>query len=235
MPYFFYYAKDKRLDQVEPINDCTINRIVKEIKDTKLMFKHMHLARINYKVFLKDMADEYSNEELNKVFDSWNKRYGNNIVFDGDDARRNNIPEVTQEILGDLHKIEEDDDKIINSLVAFLYKKPSQRRKKLLWYMFGEKLYKNVLNNVGSDTRNICRVCGRRTKSELVNGRCDRCRENTNYVYEIHCEICGKEFKPKDVRMKYCPECHKERLKEYNRLAKRKERQKAKEAERSGD
>lgn len=232
MPYFFYYAKDKRLDQVEPINDCTINRIVKEIKDTKLMFRHFHLARIDYHVFLKDMEDNYSNEEINKVFDSWNKCYGNNIVFDGDDARRNNIGEVAKDILNELHKIEEDDDKIINSLVAFFYKKPSQRRKKLLWYVFGKQLYENVYNNVGSFTGNICHECGRRTKAELINGRCEKCRKKSNGIYTIHCEICGKEFTPRNVRMKYCAECNAERLKEYNRLAKRKERQKAKEEER---
>ena len=208
VPYFFYYAKDKRLDQVEPINNSTINKIVKTIKNPKNMFKPIsNLENVNYLLLLKNKNDYYNNEEVNKCFDRWNKKYGNNIVIsDNEDNNKNNITAVANEVKYDLNKIEPDDNKVINSLVTFLYKKPSTRKKKLLWYIYGEQLYHNLLENV--EHKNICWQCGKRVDEELINGKCFECRSSEIKELDgkkiIKCIDCGKEFKVNSKNTKTC-------------------------------
>jgi hypothetical protein len=221
VPYFFYYAKDKSLEQVEPINDSTINKIVNEIKDNKKQFKNIkRLDKVDYKLFLKDKNDFYYNDEVNAVFDRWNKKYGNNIKLDEDDNKdKNNINAVCMQVKSDLNKIEPNDDKVINSLVSFLYKKPSTRKKKLLWYIYGEQIYNNLCENV--DYKNICRKCGKRTDEVLYRGKCRSCRgkevNKLNGKKSMVCVDCGCVFNVQSTNMRSkrcdrCSEIHKDYL-----------------------
>lgn len=229
VPYFFYYAKDKKMDQVEDPNNSTINKIAKEIKNPKTMFKPIkNLEKVSYLLFLKDKQDIYYNEELNKKFDSWNKKYGNNIKLNEDDnTDKNNIYVVAVQVKDDLNKIEPDDNKVINSLVSFLYKKPSTRKKKLLWYIYGEQLYYNLLNNV--EHKNICQQCGKRTDEELVRGKCSECRKAEIKKLDgkkiITCIDCGKDFEVSSKsRTKRCDKCKEKERKRIEREKKQKQR-----------
>ena len=125
-----------------------MNRIGKEIKDNKNMFYPINqLEKIDYRLFLKDKIDLYENDELNQCFNKWNRKYGNNLNIDAGNTDKNNIVAISNQVKEDLHRIELDDNKILNSLVNFLYKNPSERKKKLFWYMYGEQLYNNLLEN----------------------------------------------------------------------------------------
>lgn len=224
LPYFFLYAKNKDFEQVEPINHSTINRIVQEIKDNKKRFRVMKgLKKVDYRLLLKDPSKNYSSEEVNKVFDKWNRQYGHRVSMNTEDNnKRNNLLEIANEVRKDIAKVEPDIDKAIASLVIFLYKKPSQREKNLLWYTYGENLYNNLLNNV--DKKNICRECGRRTKEQLINGKCQTCRRiskkiEKNTFKTIICADCGKEITvPKSNRRTIrCKECQENVYKETSR------------------
>lgn len=229
VPYFFQYAKDKKYSdnyedsQCEPINDSMINRIVKEIKDPKNMFKDIkNLEKIDYTTLLKDRKDNYSNEEINKIFDRWNKKYGNNVnLNEDDDTNKNNLVQVAQEVKRDLNKIESDDDKVLNSLVNMLYKKPSTRKKKLLWYIYGDKLYENINENLKNDNRNICRCCGRRVEEDLINSKCKKCRDKEireKGYKTIKCIDCGRTIKIKpSSRTCRCDKCKELERKEHNK------------------
>jgi len=203
VPYFFQYAKDKKYSdnedksQCEKNNDSVINRIGKEIKDNRNMFRPIkNLNKIDYLMLLKNKEDSYSNENINKIFDKWNKKYGNNVnINEDDDTNKNNLYAVATQVKKDLNAIESNDDKIINSLVIFLYKNPSTRKKKLFWYIYGEQLYSNLLENV--DNKNICRQCGCRTDEVLIRGKCFKCRQEEIKKLGgkklIKCVDCGKD------------------------------------------
>lgn len=223
VPYFFQYAKDKRFSedekksQCEKINNSTINKIVNEIKDNKNMFRPIkNLGSIDYHLFLKDKNDLYYNDEVNKIFDKWNKKYGNNInINEDDDTNKNNLHAVAIQVKSDLNKVEPDDNNVINSLVSFLYKNPSTRKKKLFWYIYGEQLYNNLLENV--EHKNICRQCGCRTDESLIRGKCFKCRQeeikNLGGKKLIKCIDCGKdvivESRSRDIRCLSCKEAKK--------------------------
>jgi hypothetical protein len=228
VPHFFYYAKDKKMHQVEDINDSTINKIVKEIKDPRSMFRPLKgLNQIDYLMLLKDKNDIYFNEEINSMFDRWNKKYGNNVnLNEDDDTNKNNLYVVAQEVKRDLNAIEPDDDKVINSLVTFLYKNQSTRKKKLLWYIYGEQLYNNLAENVKDLDQNICHQCGKRVNETLIRGKCFKCRQEEIKKLGgkklIKCVDCGKDvIVDAKSRVVCCEKCqdirNKERHIKYNK------------------
>ena len=158
---------------------------------------------------VKDMDDSYFNENINKCFDSWNRKYGNNIRIDEDDTDKNNISVIAKEVKKDLNAIEQDDDKVINSLVSFLYKNNSSRKKKLLWYIYGKELYENIKHNL--DDSCVCWNCGKRTFEKLnSNHFCSECSSKLKYK-TIKCIDCGKKFKVSKFSTKTCrcEECQK--------------------------
>lgn len=179
-----------------------------------------NLGKIDYLMLLDGKKDLYYNDEINKVFDLWNKKYGNNIVFDEDDKNKSNLNVIADEVKKDLHKIELDDNKIINSLVSFLYKKPSTRKKKLLWYVYGEELYNNLVKNIDTIPKNVCHKCGKRTNDDLVNGKCFSCRQNEikdlNGNKLIKCVDCGKEIivgaRSRTIRCEECAKLERRRI-----------------------
>lgn len=227
VPYFFRYAKDKdyvanpngdKSSQVEKINTSLMNKICKEIKENRNMLKKLDkMNPIDYKLMLNN---HYSNEALNKAFDLWNKKYGNNIHFDdNDDTDRNNLGEVAKEVLKDLLAIEPDQDKALDSLVLFFYEKPTTRKKKLLWYVFGEQLFNRLNNNITALP--YCTKCGKRSNN-LINGWCQSCTMSDG-VKPIKCKTCGLEFYVPVTNNKtcYCNDCKKEYRMKWDRKRKR--------------
>lgn len=197
VPYFFIYAKDKEERCVEPTNQSMMNRIGKEIKDNKNMFYPINkLDKIDYHLFLKDKLDLYENDELNQCFNKWNRKYGNNLNIDESNTDKNNIVAISNQVKEDLHRIEADDNKILNSLVCFLYKRSSERKKKLFWYMYGKDLYENLKNNLIDIP--FCYKCGKRTDENMVHNKCFSCRQKETKEKGfklIKCIDCGKEIK----------------------------------------
>lgn len=224
VPYFFYYAKDKKMEQVEEINDSTINRITKEIKDTKTMMRNIKgLADIDYTLLLENQEDLYWNDEINAIFDKWNKKYGTNLTCEEtDDTNKNNIVTISNQVKKELMQIEPNEKIIINSLVKFLYQKPSIRKKRLLWYIYGKELYSNLKNNLNG-AKNYCYSCGKRTSEDLVDGKCKKCRQkeakNNKGMKIIKCVDCGKEFKVsiKNNKTDRCDFCKKIYSNDYHR------------------
>ena len=225
VPHFFYYAKDYSKNSVEETNDSTLNKIGKEIKSNKMMFNSIrNLDKLDYLMLLKDKKDIYSNDEVNKKYIEWNRKYGNNLNIDEDDNGKNNIKFISIQLLNELHQIEPNDDNIINSLVKLLYKRDSSRKKKLLWYIYGEQLYNNLLNNVDKNTE-VCIHCGKRVeKGVLINNKCRKCRDKLTKggVKIIKCIDCGEEFETnsKSNKICRCEKCQKEYRKEWDRQRK---------------
>jgi len=223
VPYFFYYAKGKKKNQVEKINKSTMNRICNYIIINKMMFKSIkNMDKINYKIMLSDNID-YSNKEINKKYIKWNKKYGFYVNFGETETRKNNSYIIKKDILTDFYTIEKDDIKILSSLLKLLYEKKSLRKKNLLWLLYGEQIYNNIKQNIGDNTE-VCMQCGKRVKKGmLVNQKCkhhisDIIKKNRGYKI-VKCIDCGVEFKikglrnDKDTRCSICFEKHTKNIK----------------------
>ena len=236
LPYFFKYAKDKdyateTIDGVEQTteksqvglsNNSMMNKICKSIIKSKIMFNNVrNLEDVNYLILLKNKKDEYSNDLINECYIKWNKKYGNNLKVDDNNKYNNNMNFILSEIKKELFTFENDEDKIVNSLVKLLYGKKTSLKKKLLWYLFGENIYNNIKENIDNATK-VCKICGKRVnKKELLNGLCEKCNNKKNKTKTTHCTKCGKLIKIKskfDSSTKYCDGCAREmELEKYKR------------------
>ena len=170
------------------------------------------LGKLDYRMLLSGGDDSYSNDEINKKFQECNRKHGLNLKFDDEHAERNNKNVIAQTLKQELLSIEPDEDKIITSLVKFYYGKPSERKKRLLWYTYGDILYENLCNNVGE--RNICHQCGAVTAEPLIRGKCRDCRKkeiNQRGYKLINCIDCGQEviIEKTNRRTCRCEECQK--------------------------
>ena len=215
VPYFFQFAKNKRPDQCEevvyPLN--TINKICKEIHTNNKMFKSFKkLANVDYRLMLSGMnGDNYCDDKVNELFKILNRRYGININVDSENSAKNNFGILATEMRKDMEHIEKDIDKIVDSLVVFLYSKPSLRRKKLLWLMYGKQIYENLKNNMGDNYQNFCWKCGERVNYKLVDGFCKNCKS----IKVKKCIECGKEFEVNNRNkvLNRCPDCQRKHVK----------------------
>lgn len=209
VPNFFIYAKNKEKNKVEAPNNSTINKIVKEIKDNKIMFNSIrNLEKLDYRMMLRNKKCTYTNDEINNIYVAENQKYGNNINIDNENSDKNNISFISECIKKKMLEIEPNEYNVIQSLVKFLYKKPSMRKKKLFWYMFGEELLKNIKNNIDEDTE-VCMQCGARVeKGSLIRSKCQKCRDKEikelGGKKKLICIDCGKEFEVKSNSNRKC-------------------------------
>lgn len=224
VPYFFRYAKDKifsknyKKSQTEKCGNGVIDRITKTIKDKRIIFSNIkNLNDIDYRYMLSDFNHDYVDERINKLFNHHNRYYGYNIRYDDKDKDDNNINYICQVIRSELNEIEPDDNKIVDSLITMMYKKPSTKKKNLLWILYGEIICNNLEKNIGNS--NICIQCGRRVDYNLTLGKCKSCRPDANRRQlenkEIICSDCGKRILiPSSSRRIRCDSCMAERRKE---------------------
>ena len=96
-------------------------------------------------------------------------------------------------------------DNVLDSLVMFLYSKPSTRKKKVLWYVCGDMLYARISSKLSD--KGYCTKCGRRSE-KLINGWCEPCTLSDG-VKPVRCKTCGKEFYVPVTNNKtnYCNDC----------------------------
>lgn len=226
------FSKDKRKSQTEKCGQGVIDRITKTIKDKRIILSNIkNLDNIDYRYMLSNFNQDAINKKINKLFNHHNRYYGYNIRYDDKDKDNNNINYICQMVKQELAEIEPDENKVVDSLITMMYKKPSTRKKNLLWILYGEIICNNLEKNLGES--NICIECGNRVNYPLTLGKCNICRpdavNNKTEEKEIICCDCHKKIiVPSYSRKLRCDDCAAERRKETYRKSTQKYNEKLK-------
>lgn len=177
VPYFFIEAKSKEKHLVEPINNCTVNRLRKIIPNKAIKFEKI-AGKFDYKVLMN--ADvKYINKKLVDTYrklDTSKKWIIRNVNIKN---KNEGILYVYKYIKNELKKIEPDEEKIVNILVEELYGRSNSTIKTTLWNCFGDIILVNMRNNLKGTKQ--CECCGKRI--ELKNNKnkyCDKCAIEIN-------------------------------------------------------
>ena len=201
-PFFFQFAKDKERKQCEPKRQGCIDRIYDIVPDKKIKFKNL-LGRYSYTNLMSYDVDINTDiakslfELYMEIHTSKKIRYLKDNEESFDDKNIEGKHKVSQfemlnyKIKKELLSVIDDEDYIVNVLVKSLKNEVS---KSTLWDVFGERLYQNVLNNIGDG---------------IVTGK------------EKFCEVCGERFEVKTNNMIYCEKCAKEKIRERDRNRKK--------------
>ena len=171
LPHFFVYAKDKdEITQVEPPNNSVMNRISAKISDSRLKY-NKNIGRFDWTMLTNKQFDYTVNEE-SPIIQRYNYWVKNQYRFDyGAD------PHVNEDDLYKYRYIAQDIiiftdvdvNKIVNSLVAYLYTVKKTSNKKMLWACFGDVICANLRDNVSNK---VCPICGRRFEPMVHNQVC---------------------------------------------------------------
>ena len=182
VPYFFQFAKDKELEQVEYPNESAMNRLSAYIPDKRISYCKT-IGKFDYRKLMNldcgfDIREdsliieryEYYNQNKDKIFNIDDGKYLNQMDCYLPKYVRDKIIEETRYDL----------DYITNTLVVYFYTIKKSSNKELLWSSFGDVIVENLKKNVKGK---ICPICGKRF--EPNNNRQLTCSEECSRLLDI--------------------------------------------------
>ena len=214
VPYFFIYAKDKKLSQVSEINDSVINRICKLITDKRFKFALKDFGKLDYKMLVTN-PDIKIKQDVIKKYSELNRKYHYQINLKDD--KNPNFAHIANQVKKEMNSLGYSESDLTDILVKQLYGIKHSRQKELLWFCYGDYIVKNLKRNIGNKT-SVCWHCGKRfEKKYSAQKYCDDCSGYQNIKKKvIHCIDCGKQvvIDAKDNQTTRCKECQHKRDKE---------------------
>lgn len=171
LPAFFVYAKDKRADQVEPINDCIVNRIFTLYPEKNFKLEFEDKKRFDYRMLMNNPDIEVDETVLRTYSDTVS-----NIKLKVGKEENCNAT-IINDIIVAMQKLDYAQYEICDMLVKDMFKDhntfKNDRRKEFFFHIYGDILYENIQANK-IKYGYVCVDCG--TEIKRVNGKC-RCAE----------------------------------------------------------
>lgn len=219
VPYFFQYAKDKTLEQVESINSSIVNRLGKIIVNRKLHFGLAEFGKFDYKLMMSNPNTEIDMNVV-KEYLILNKLYRFQLRVEEDFDKSNNVKHLSEMIINTLKMNKYTKSQVLDILLKYLYTVKDSPFKECIWFCFGDVIVKNLKHNLKGNT-SVCGKCGKRFSPTGINQKyCEHCGssyQKTEVKFKV-CSSCGKTFTipSKDTHTYLCPSC-KTKQKEENK------------------
>lgn len=171
LPAFFTYAKDKSDNQVEPINDCIVNRIKTLYPENGFKLTFTDKKRFDYRILMnnpdieidENVLQTYTNVVSNIKLKIGKEESGNVTVID--------------DIISAMQQLDYAQYEICDMLIKDMFKEHTvfkdKRYKEFFFYVYGDIVYENIVANKPKYGY-VCVDCGAEIKR--VNGKC-RCEE----------------------------------------------------------
>ena len=202
LPNFFIYAKNKTSNQVEKVNNSTVNMLQSMIPDTRINFKSIGLNKFDYKMLMSVDKIDIKTDDAISIIDKYNeldlKKYFVLNKNENNNDKIKNILYMYKVIREDILSINNNQRYVVDVLVEYLYKNKKSNYKTTLWSSFGDIIFENITNNI-----NV----------KLSKGY-------------IQCNSCNKLIIPTNNRQKFCEICFKEIRNKYQKDLMRKIRNK---------
>lgn len=175
LPRFFKYAKDKRDDQILPGNGSIVNRLYDAIINPRLNFRNIGIGKPDWKL----MVDNKDIEIDKRVID----RYGelSRSYHLKMNPTNYNAGYLATLIKNDLEQFGYDSYQLADMLVKYLYSSTNNKRKEVLWRVFGNEIYEHMQMNIPEEKTRIiqCVDCNEYfevgDKARHIT-RCPRCQ-----------------------------------------------------------
>ena len=215
LPHFFVYAKDKKVEQVESVNDSFVNKFDSKIKNIRINCRSIGLKKIDYKVLVSNPNIECrvvfeKNGKINKELSDpmivryceLNQKYHFKINMECADNLSSNLlsksavrqelyyQKIANEVRYELSQFGYDESEITDILVKFLYYVKPSKHKSVLWFCYGKYIYENIQKHYKSNTKTIqCIDCGEWFEVNIKDTETCRCEE----CYSEYRKLCVRE------------------------------------------
>jgi hypothetical protein len=175
LPYFFIYAKDKEIKQVEKNNNSLVNSLDKRFKNKPLLFNIKNFGKLNYRNLMNDKFMQIDDNIIN-IYNKLNRTYH----FKIDQKNQDNVNYIIEIIKQNLLSFEYSETNISDMLVKHLYSKKKTSHKELLWKCFGNIILENIKHNIPENSIQ-CEKCGERFIQNAPNqAYCEECQNDIN-------------------------------------------------------
>lgn len=188
LPAFFVYAKDKTADQVEPVNNCIVNRIYKLYPESDFKLTFEDRKRFDYRMLMNNPDIEVDEAVLKAYSDVVSK-----VKLKIGKEENYNSPAVS-EIIVAMQKLDYAQYEICDMLIKDMFKEhtvfKNDRRKDFFFSVYGDIVYENILANKPKYGY-VCVDCG--IEINKVNGKC-RCAD-CQRKYRIKYNVQGNRIR----------------------------------------
>lgn len=184
-PHFFIYAKKKKKNKVEPLNNSVINRLEKIIPNTRINFNAANVGNFNYKMLMLNPNVNLDNNIINtyKKLD-----LKSHFMMNYNEDESNNIYHAYLDIRDKLLEINPDKYYVTDVLVKYLYVQKKSNFKTTLWECFGDVIVENLKRNIKKpldDGFIQCELCGKRIKAtNNISKYCNDCFKKERRKYK---------------------------------------------------
>lgn len=192
-PHFFIYAKDKKKDMVEKINNSVVNKLHKIISNPRISFKNVGSGKFDYTMLMKDTDVELDHNIIKKYTKLDLKSH---FMINKSDDESNNISYLYHDIRKQILAINNDLSYVVDVLVKYLYEEKKANFKTTLWECFGDVIVDNLMNNIKinliycdkcgvliektSNRRKYCEECLKENEKSKTRERVKKHRNNKN-------------------------------------------------------
>lgn len=174
VPYFFIYAKDKDISQVESKNNSIVNQLEDIIPNPRINTRKIGLEDIDYRLLMHS-TDTQIDKAVIKKYTEFNTAYHFKISMK--DEYQNNLHYLACQIREELSGFGYADIEVADMLVKYLYEKKNRKAKDLLWFCYGKYIVENLKQHITlKKTKAIqCIDCGEWLEIDNTNNRTCRC------------------------------------------------------------
>lgn len=178
-PYFFQYAKQKTISQVESQNTSCVNRLRNIVPAQRFQFNASRLGKFDYKKLMSNPKTNINCDLAQDIIDNFfrlSKEVG--FKINKQDDEHSNFEYIFGLIKSEIDKLCSDRRYTVDVLVKQLFHIRQSKRKSMFWGCYGDVVLDNLKHNLARTI--MCEGCGKRIK---------RSSNNKNK----YCEICSKE------------------------------------------
>lgn len=182
LPAFFEYAKDKKPKQLEPINDCIVNRIKTLYPESEFKLTFADKRRFDYRMLMNNPDIEVDEDVLRTY-----SLVVSTAKLKKDEDEISNAT-VLADIVSTMQQFDYAQYEICDMLIKDMFKDhnifTNPRCKEFFFYVYGDIVYENILVNK-TKYGYVCVDCG--TEIKRVNGkcRCEECQRKYRIKYNV--------------------------------------------------
>ncbi len=175
LPAFFVYAKDKKPEQVEPINDCIVNRIFTLYPEQNYKLTFSDRRRFDYRMLM-------NNPDI-KVDENVLRVYSNTVstIKLKKDKEETSNSIIINDIINVMRQFSYAQYEICDMLIKDMFKEHNvfkdERCKEFFFHTYGNIIYENLQANK-TKYGYICVDCGAEiNKTRGKQCRCEKCQK----------------------------------------------------------
>ena len=175
LPAFFVYAKDKNDEQIEPINDCIVNRIFTLYPADEFKLKFEDKRRFDYRMLMNNpdiIVDEAVLQAYSDVVSVAKLRRG---------EEEKSCAIIISDVVATMQQFDYAQYEICDMLIKDMFKNHSvfkdDRNKEIFFHVYGDIVYENILANKPKYGY-VCVDCGAEiNKTRGKQCRCEKCQK----------------------------------------------------------